>query len=71
MTGDELLGFINDALFPKLKTLTPAGPQAHRQRVVRAVFEDAYNYMKSGQLLPLVSFKEQYRPTDAWGSSGL
>jgi type I restriction enzyme M protein len=51
MTGDELLGFINGTLFPRLKDLTPAGPQAHRQRMVRSVFEDAYNYMKSGQLL--------------------
>jgi len=51
MTGDELLNFVNGTLFPQLKELTPAGPQAHRQRVVRAVFEDAYNYMKSGQLL--------------------
>ena len=51
MTGDDLLGFINATLFPKLKALTPVGPQAHRQRVVRSVFEDAYNYMKSGQLL--------------------
>ena len=51
MTGDDLLGFINDTLFPKLKALSAGGPQAHRQRVVRAVFEDAYNYMKSGQLL--------------------
>lgn len=51
VTGDELLSFINGTLFPKLKELTPAGPQAHRQRVVRSVFEDAYNYMKSGQLL--------------------
>ena len=37
-------------LFPKLKSLTPVGAQTHRRRVVRAVFEDAYNYMKSGQL---------------------
>ena len=51
MTGDELLAFINNRLFPQLKSLTVAGPQSHRQRVVRAVFEDAYNYMKSGQLL--------------------
>ena len=51
MTGDELLGFINLTLFPKLKALAAVGTQAQRQRVVRAVFEDAYNYMKSGQLL--------------------
>lgn len=51
ITGDELLGFINGTLFRKLKDITPSGPQAHRQRVVRGVFEGAYNYMKSGQLL--------------------
>jgi type I restriction enzyme M protein len=51
MTGEELLAFINNWLFPQLKSLTAVGPQAHRQRVVSAVFEDAYNYMKSGQLL--------------------
>jgi type I restriction enzyme M protein len=51
MTGEELLAFINNRLFPELKSLPAAGPQAHRQRVVSAVFEDAYNYMKSGQLL--------------------
>jgi type I restriction enzyme M protein len=51
MTGDELVGFLNVTLFPALKSLVPAGAQAHRRRVVRGVFEDAYNYMKSGQLL--------------------
>jgi len=51
MTGETLLGFVNNELFPGLKDLTPGGAQAHRQRVVRAVFEDAYNYMKSGQLI--------------------
>src|SRR6266851_10509602 len=51
ITGDELVGFINETLFPALKSLAPTGAQAHRRRVVRAVFEDAYNYMKSGQLL--------------------
>jgi type I restriction enzyme M protein len=50
-TGDELLGFINDSLFPRLKNLTVSGPGGPRRRVVRDVFEDAYNYMKSGQLM--------------------
>jgi type I restriction enzyme M protein len=50
MTGNDLLNFINNTLFPQLKSLAPVGTQAHRQRVVRAVFEDAYNYMKSGHL---------------------
>jgi type I restriction enzyme M protein len=51
MTGESLLGFVNNDLFPGLKNLVPVGSQAHRQRVVRGVFEDAYNYMKSGQLI--------------------
>ena len=48
ITGDELLNFINDELFPKLKNLPPKTPRA---RTVRDVFEDAYNFMKSGQLM--------------------
>lgn len=49
ITGDELMAFVNDELFPRLKDLpAAAGPRA---RVVRSVFEDAYNYMKSGQLM--------------------
>jgi type I restriction enzyme M protein len=51
ITGDNLLNFINGELFPALKELTATGPTANRARVVRSVFEDAYNYMKSGQLM--------------------
>ena len=51
ITGEELLAFINNGLFPALKALYATGPGANRRRVVRAVFEDAYNYMKSGQLI--------------------
>ena len=51
MTGDAFLDFINNRLFPGLKDLSVAGPGAHRARVVRSVFEDAYNYMKKGTLL--------------------
>jgi type I restriction enzyme M protein len=50
ITGDELLGFINGQLFPQLKELA-TGKQGDRRAVVRSVFEDANNYMKSGQLL--------------------
>ena len=49
ITGERLLAFVNDNLFPTLKAL-PVGANP-RARVVRAVFEDAYNYMKSGQLM--------------------
>jgi type I restriction enzyme M protein len=51
ITGEELLTFVNTQLFPKLKELSVFGEKADRRRVVRDVFEDAYNYMKSGQLM--------------------
>jgi type I restriction enzyme M protein len=51
ITGEELMAFVNTQLFPQLKELNVAGKQADRRRVVRDVFEDAYNYMKSGQLM--------------------
>ena len=51
ITGDTLLAFINTELFPQLKELPVTGSNDNRSRVVRSVFEDAYNYMKSGQLL--------------------
>ncbi len=46
-----LLNFVNADLFPTLKNLSPSGLGGNRRRVVRDVFEDAYNYMKSGQLM--------------------
>src|SRR5687768_14109558 len=51
LTGDALLAFINTDLFPKFKDLPASGKWANRARVVKGVFEDAYNYMKSGQLM--------------------
>ncbi len=51
ITGDGLLDFVNSQLFPKLKTLPGDAERNPRGFVVRSVFEDAYNYMKSGQLL--------------------
>jgi type I restriction enzyme M protein len=51
ITGEALLDFINDDLFPSLKQLPTVGQQANRARVVRGMFEDAYNYMKSGHLM--------------------
>jgi type I restriction enzyme M protein len=51
ITGEELLAFINDELFPGLKALPVGSQPGDRRRVVRDVFEDAYNYMKSGQLM--------------------
>ncbi|MHB1272305.1 MAG: hypothetical protein ACYCZD_05940 [Rhodanobacter sp.] len=50
-TGESLLAFINGDLFPSLKELPARGAQANRARVIRSLFEDAYNYMKSGHLM--------------------
>ncbi|MCM8597364.1 MAG: type I restriction-modification system subunit M [Candidatus Accumulibacter sp.] len=50
MTGEELLDFVNNRLFPTLKNLQPRGGD-RRGFVIRGVFEDAYNYMKSGHLM--------------------
>lgn len=51
VTGEALLNFVNGDLFPTLKGLEISGSDGERRAVVRGVFEDAYNYMKSGQLL--------------------
>ncbi|MBX8528319.1 type I restriction-modification system subunit M [Pseudomonas cichorii] len=52
MTGDELNDFVNQQLFPTLKTkLKLSGDTGARALVIRNVFEDAYNYMKSGTLM--------------------
>ena len=51
-TGEKLLDFVNLQLFAKLKSDLPAqGDVAKRAQVIRDVFEDTYNYMKSGTLL--------------------
>ena len=51
VTGDALLDFVNNQLFPKLKNLAADPVRNPRGWVVRGVFEDANNFMKSGQLL--------------------
>src|SRR5882757_2055798 len=51
ITGEELLAFVNGDLFPTLKNLSISFRPGDRRRVVKDVFEDAYNYMKSGQLM--------------------
>ena len=51
ITGDELLSFINTDLFPSIKVLNVDPQRNARGFVAREVFSDAYNYMKSGQLL--------------------
>lgn len=50
ITGDALLEFTNNELFPTLKDL-PVPPGGKLPLVVRSVFEDAHNFMKNGTLL--------------------
>ncbi|KAA0876573.1 type I restriction-modification system subunit M [Nitrincola tapanii] len=57
MTGDDLKNFIDNILFPGLQQLHTSGDA--RAVVIRNVFEDAYNYMKSGQLIRQVINKIQ------------
>ena len=58
MTGDELKQFLDNDLFPALQNLE-AKDGDQRAYVIRSVFEDAYNYMKSGQLIRQVINKIQ------------
>ena len=52
ITGDALLDFINAQLFPALQTKMPVqGDVGQRGQIIRDVFENTYNYMKSGQLI--------------------
>jgi type I restriction enzyme M protein len=50
-TGEELIDFVNNELFPALKKLATSAGVSPQGKVVGSVFEDAYNYMKSGTLL--------------------
>lgn len=58
ITGEELKDFVDNKLFPALRELQAKGKD-QRAYVIRNVFQDAYNYMKSGQLLRQVINKIQ------------
>lgn len=51
MTGDALLNFVNNTLFPTLKYLTVTPDTPIKKSIVKTTFEDANNYMKDGVLL--------------------
>ena len=51
LTGDELLDFVNNKLFPSLKNLELDENTPMSQVIVRYAFEDANNYQKDGVLL--------------------
>ncbi len=50
-TGDELLNFVNNDLFPKLKNLSVRAQANPKGVIVKEVFQDSNNYMKNGTLL--------------------
>jgi len=57
-TPSEIIGFVNNELFPTLKELDANASAQHK--VIRSVFEDANNYMKSGtQLLAVIEKLEE------------
>ena len=58
ITGDELKRFLDNDMFPGLQNLEAKGGDK-KAYVIRSVFEDAYNYMKSGQLIRQVINKIQ------------
>ena len=51
MTGDTLLNFVNNTLFPTLKSLIVTPETPIKKSIVKTTFEDANNYMKDGVLL--------------------
>ncbi len=51
ITGDTLLDFVNDDLFRKLRSLPGDLTTNPRGLVIRQVFADQFNYMKSGTLM--------------------
>jgi len=51
LTGDALLDFINNQLFPTLKNLEITEETEKRAAIVKDIFEDANNFMKNGVLL--------------------
>lgn len=54
IAGSELISFVNNELFPALKEKIDAS-QSPQHKVIKQVFEDANNYMKSGpQMLAVI-----------------
>ena len=51
MTGDILLDFVNNILFPTLKNLSVNADTPIKKAIVQTTFADANNYMKDGVLL--------------------
>jgi type I restriction enzyme M protein len=59
ITGEDLIDFINNDLFPHLKSLNITGRDSERAVMVNNVFKDSYNNMRQGSLLRQVVNKVQ------------
>ncbi|WP_426353759.1 N-6 DNA methylase [Stenotrophomonas maltophilia] len=58
IAASEVINFVNNDLFPSLKDLNASASPQHK--VIRSVFEDANNYMKSGpQFLAVIEKLEE------------
>lgn len=58
IAASEIINFVNNDLFPELKEIDANASPLHK--VIRSVFEDANNYMKSGtQLLAVIEKLEE------------
>lgn len=55
LTGEDLLNFVNNELFPALKNIIIDERTERRCDIVKEVFEDTHNFMKDGILLRQVA----------------
>lgn len=65
ITGDALLDFINNKLFPTLKSIEVSKTTPINKAIVKTTFEDTNNYMKDGVLLrQVVNVIDELQLTD-------
>ena len=65
ITGDALLDFINNKLFPTLKNIEVSKTTPINKAIVKTTFEDTNNYMKDGVLLrQVVNVIDELQLTD-------
>lgn len=66
LTGDELLNFVNNSLFPTLKNLPVDENTPVSKAIVKYVFDDINNYMKNGILLrQVINIIDEIQFTDS------
>ena len=51
MTGDELVNFVNNTLFPTLKDMPITAESSKRRVIVHEMMVESFNYMKDGVVL--------------------